>query len=112
MPIKTSGALKFTEIHTEFATRGGNFDQKPYALSEYRELEAGIGLPQSGAIAFSDFYGKSNTIFVTGAQWEAISAAKINTLSNIVNCNLWNALVSMGYTDPTRRYDITIPANY
>ena len=30
MPIKTSGALKFTEIHTEFATRGGNFDQKPY----------------------------------------------------------------------------------
>ena len=112
MPIKDSGSLTLTEIHTEFASIGDNFGSKPYELSEYRNLPADIGLPTSGEIAFSDFYGKSNTIYVTGAQWIAISSGTVNSLRNIRNCNLWSALQLMGYDNPERRYDITIPANY
>ena len=112
MTIKNSGALTFTEIHDEFASLGSNFGQQPYTLSEYRDLPAGIGLPQSGEIKFSDFYGKSNIIFVEAAEWIAISNARIASQYNIKQCNLWTALKAMGYTDPDRLYDISIPANY
>lgn len=112
MTIKSSGQLTFTEIHDEFASLGSNFGQKPYTLSEYRTLPAGVGLPQSGEIKFSDFYGKSNIIFVEASEWIAISDTQIASQYNIKECNLWTALQAMGYTDPTRLYDITIPANY
>ena len=112
MTIKNSGPLTFTEIHDEFKTLGGTLNQKPYQLSEYIGLPAGMGLPQSGEIKFSDFYGKSSIRFVTGAQWIPISDTRINGKYNRMNCNLWVALQAMGYDDPAGLYDITLPADY
>lgn len=112
MTIKNSGPLTFTEIHDEFKTLGGTLNQTPYKLSEYRGLPAGMGLPQSGEIKFSDFYGKSSIRFVTGAQWIPISDTQINGKYNRMNCNLWVALQAMGYDDPAGLYDITLPADY
>jgi hypothetical protein len=112
MTIKNSGPLTFTEIHDEFKTLGGTLNQTPYQLSEYIGLPAGMGLPQSGEIKFSDFYGKSSIRFVTGAQWIPISDTQINGKYNRMNCNLWVALQAMGYDDPAGLYDITLPADY
>lgn len=50
MTIQSSGAVKFTDIETEFGTTS------PRSLSQYYGLDAGI--PSSGQIKFSDFYGK------------------------------------------------------
>jgi len=112
MTIKSNGPLSFTEIHDEFKSLGSNFGSKPYLLSEYYNLPAGIGLPTSGEIKFSDFYGKSNIIYVVGDDWVAISDSQINSKYNRNNCDLWESLQAMGYTDPTRNYDIQIPLDY
>ena len=50
MTIKSSGSLSFTEITDEFGVA------TPVAMSNYYGLDAGI--PNSGPIKFSDFYGK------------------------------------------------------
>lgn len=112
MTIKSSGPLTFTEIHDEFKPLGGTLNQTPYQLSEYRTLPPGIGLPQSGTIKFSDFYGKSGIRFVTEDQWIPISETQINSKYNIKECNLWDALFAMGYRDEGGFYDITLPADY
>lgn len=54
MALQNSGAIKLSEIQTEF---GGS---NPIPLSEYYGAAAGI--PSSGAIKMSDFYGKSNFV--------------------------------------------------
>lgn len=63
MTIKSSGTLYFSEIATEF---GG---AAPHALSEYfgggSLVPSGIGIPASGTISFSQFYGKSK--YIAGA---------------------------------------------
>lgn len=51
MTIKSSGTLAISEIYDEF---GGT---SPHSLSEYYGAAAGI--PTSGQISISDFYGKS-----------------------------------------------------
>lgn len=112
MTIKNSGPLTFTEIHDEFKTLGSNFGSKPYALSEYYNLPVGIGLPQSGEIKFSDFYGKSNIIYVPSSKWIDISDSQIGSKYNRRNCDLWESLKAMGYTDPARNYDIILPIDY
>lgn len=50
MTIKSSGQLSFTEITDEFGVAS------PVSLSNYYGLDAGI--PNSGPIKFSNFYGK------------------------------------------------------
>jgi hypothetical protein len=60
MPLQSSGAISLTDIQTEFG--GAN----PISINEYYQ-NGGIvgtvfGIPSSGQIAFSDFYGKSNFI--------------------------------------------------
>jgi hypothetical protein len=50
MPIPSSGAISFTDITNEFGT------VSPTSISKYYGLDAGI--PNSGQIKFSDFYGK------------------------------------------------------
>jgi len=112
MTIKSSGQLTFTEIHDEFKTLGGNLATTPYTLDEYRGLPVGMGLPQSGAIKFSDFYGKSSIRFVAEVDWIAISDAQINGKYNIKECNLWEALQAFGFDDPGGFYDISLPADY
>jgi hypothetical protein len=63
MPLKTSGELSFTEIASEF------FVTAPYRLSDfYRgslavpDTDLNIGVPTSGLISFSDFYGTAYAI--------------------------------------------------
>lgn len=62
MPLQSSGAISLSEIAGEF---GGSV---PHSLSEY--YSAASGVPASGAISFSDFYGTSagyqgNTVSLT-----------------------------------------------
>ena len=62
MTLPNSGALSFSQIQTEF---GGS---NPISLNEYYRGGANVpshantsGIPSSGAISVSNFYGKSNT---------------------------------------------------
>lgn len=52
MALQSSGAISLSEIQTEF---GGS---NPIAISEY--YSAATGVPASGEIAITDFYGTSN----------------------------------------------------
>jgi len=53
MALQTSGAITLSQIATEF---GGS---SPHSMSEYRGVD---GTPSTGAISFSNFYGKSSWI--------------------------------------------------
>ena len=90
MTIKTSGPLSFTEIHDEFKTLGGTLNQTPYQLSEYRGLPVGMGLPQSGTIKFSDFYG--NLVLGLSQAMNGflylILKSTPNIISEIVTCGM------------------------
>jgi hypothetical protein len=57
MPLPTTGPLNFTGVQTEF---GGI---TPISLSEYYSLAS--GLPASGQISMSQFYGKSFVVVET-----------------------------------------------
>jgi hypothetical protein len=57
MPLPTTGPLNFTNIQNEF---GGT---TPISLSEYYALAS--GLPTSGQISISQFYGKSFVVVET-----------------------------------------------
>jgi hypothetical protein len=64
MALQASGAISIGDIAGEF---GGS---TPHSLSEY--YSAATGIPASGAIDISDFYGKSN-IVVTLSTYTTIS---------------------------------------
>ena len=105
MAIKAfgSGSLTFTEIEAEYD------NTKPYSLSEF--YAAGPNIPASGTIRFSDFYGTSAVQIILGSDIVSAYDPQINGCDNIKNCDLWALLTSIGATDPTLRYDLTIPAN-
>ena len=52
MTLQASGTIKLSEIATEFS------DAAPHSLSEFYDAAAGV--PASGAISLSDFYGTSS----------------------------------------------------
>src|SRR5262245_48593450 len=54
MTLPASGALKMTDISGEFG------DTAPYSLTEFYGVASGV--PSSGAIKFSDFYGKGRRV--------------------------------------------------
>jgi len=60
MALQSSGAIKLSEIQTEF---GGS---NPISLSEY--YAADVGVPASGEISIADFYGTSSALNVTVTQ--------------------------------------------
>ena len=55
MPLQSSGPISFAQIQTEFG------DVNPISLSEYYSLAS--GLPASGAISLSNFYGKTFIVY-------------------------------------------------
>ena len=63
MALQTSGAISFSQIASHFGGSGS------HSLSEYHALAGkGVsGIPSSGTISFSHFYGKSNQ--VTTSVW-------------------------------------------
>lgn len=66
MPLQSSGLIKLSEIAAEF---GGAL---PHALSEYYGADSGI--PASGLIKLTDFYGASASFEATLTAWsESVS---------------------------------------
>jgi hypothetical protein len=66
MALQSSGFIDMSDIQTEFVDAGSG------SLSEF--YGAATGIPSSGAIKFSDFYGKSNitpitSVAGTGGTW-------------------------------------------
>ena len=61
MALQTSGAISFSQIASHFGGSGS------HSLSEYRALAGkGVsGIPSSGTISFSHFYGKSNQVITS-----------------------------------------------
>lgn len=57
MPLQSSGPISFAQIQSEFG------DVDPISLSEYYSLAS--GLPASGAISLSNFYGKTFIVYET-----------------------------------------------
>ena len=69
MTIKSSGTLKFSDIENEFGQGTSEYGRKMsnyYELNEYGDmlLPMDEGIPTSGGIKFSDFYGKKLNIIV------------------------------------------------
>jgi len=56
MTLQSSGAISLSDIAAEF---GGS---TPHSLSEYYGVDTGV--PSSGTISFSDFYGTSNVTYI------------------------------------------------
>ena len=69
MTIKASGTLKFSDIEDEFGQGKSSFGRcmsNYYVPNEYGDmlLPMDEGIPTSGGIKFSDFYGKKLNIIV------------------------------------------------
>lgn len=79
MALQTSGQISLNDIAGEF---GG---AQPHGLAEY--YGAASGIPGSGQIAFSDFYGAS-------------AALDLTVSSNILNMDLYSAFTGAGQ-DPS-----------
>jgi len=96
MTLPSSGAISLNSVAGEF---GGS---TPHSLSEY--YGAASGVPSSGAISLSDFYGKSSipAMVPTAINFDGTTRASSGLLSNIrstdvVACNMgeW-AVVAYG----------------
>ena len=81
MTLQSSGTIKFSEIENDFGQIAGSNNRK---IGSYRvsDVVGGItypldtGMPQSGAISFSDFYSKRLNIlvdFYTGAAQDRVN---------------------------------------
>lgn len=74
MPLQSSGAISLNDIAVEF---GGS---TPHSISEY--YGAASGIPSSGQISFSQFYGKSAVVLPSlqvtayGTSWQAQTTGK------------------------------------
>lgn len=75
MALQSSGAISLADIAAEF---GG---AAPHAISEYYGAAAGI--PSSGQISFSNFYGKSaaSPIVATGGTVSTVGSYKYHTFT-------------------------------
>jgi hypothetical protein len=82
MTIKSSGAISFTDIVNEFGDAGTK------SISNYYGLDAGI--PNSGAIKFSDFYGK-----VINARRTIGASTNYNARSDLSNASIIGAYKSI-----------------
>ncbi len=109
MTIKASGSsLSFTEIAAEFGNPLNNqignyrvtFDNTPQGGS-FSNLPLDAGIPQSGAISFSDFYSKQLNIVVKGYGGVAESWANKNAASVYDNQDV-EVIGNPGKTRPPR----------
>ena len=89
MALQNSGAIKISEIANEFDSLAGN---TPDSLSEF--YGAADGVPSSGAIDMSDFYGTSSIIAYT-----ASNGTDVN-LQTVFGSD-WAANIAKSYTIPS-----------
>ena len=87
MALQSSGAISINNIATEF---GGS---TPHSLSEYYGVDSGV--PGSGEISISDFYGASNAVTQTAS----------NNQTNIVLSSVfgsdWSSSINKIYNVPS-----------
>ena len=69
MALQTSGSISLSQIANEFN------DTAPHSLSE--QYGAASGIPSSGAISFSDFYGATSTTTHTVSPRAAIFVGQV-----------------------------------
>ena len=81
MTIQASGAIKFSDIENEFGVAN------PVSLSQYYSVDAGV--PSSGQIKFSDFYGK-----VINATRTIGDATNFNAYNDFTNASIVGGLKS------------------
>ena len=80
MALQTSGPISLSDIAGEF---GGN---QPHKLSEYYDADSGV--PSSGTISFSDFYGKSDFNVYLGLSPSTVNVSSFyNTVTIDVSTN-------------------------
>lgn len=99
MTLPASGALTLTAIATEF---GGS---APHAMSEYYAAAAGV--PASGAIKFSDFYGKSAaTVTLDATYGVASDTSGPNTAGFKLTStgDIHTELDALGFSDTTSNW--------
>lgn len=84
MSLQTSGRITLNDIKTEF--------DQDFRLSTYYGADAGV--PSSGKISFSDFYGKSS-LFVIKETGSANAFTDAN--GNFKELNLRNYLLTLGW---------------
>lgn len=88
MALQTSGPISLANIQAEF---GGS---NPISLSEY--YGAASGVPTSGTISLSNFYGKSNVFQLT--------------LSGTSTTNVYSTAISAGW-DGSKAIVVTVPSS-
>ena len=104
MALQTSGPISLLDVQNEF---GGS---NPISISEY--YGAASGVPTSGAISLSNFYGKSAytpmTLTYTGGVGEAFGNCK--TVSATATVNVSGGVGNFTYTW-TRTSGLTTPTS-
>lgn len=122
MALQASGAITLAQIAAEF---GG---AAPHAISEYYrggiyvpDTAANAGVPTSGQIKASDFYGAAASIVftVTEATKQLTSAGAINYYGYVAankyidtNSNTFLTSAAMGARSPTTLYGATVEGLY
>ena len=112
MPVKSSGSLSFSEIQAEFgppantkASLGGYRIQQTYsgASPSVFPIPLDDGIPSTGAISFSDFYGKRLNIvidFFSGGLYNPVPRTTANAKNKFKNRKNTEVLPVGGYIDP------------
>ena len=98
MTIKSSGAISFTNITDEFGVAGTR------SMSNYYGLDAGI--PNSGPIKFSDFYGK--IINATRTIGESTNYNAYNDLSNASIVRAYKSIATVVSSNSPVKLYITV----
>jgi len=94
MPTPSSGAISFTDITNEFGVAGTR------SISRYYGLDAGI--PNSGQIKFSDFYGK-----IINATRTIGASTNYNARNDFTNSSIVG-----GYKSAATVYSNNLPVKY
>jgi len=92
MALQSSGAISIGDIAGEF---GGS---TPHSLSEYYGVASGV--PSSGAISISNFYGKSNIVFTLSAISPSIYDYSLSTATAGLRVGADGYIYALGSESP------------
>jgi len=99
MALQSSGAISIGDIAGEF---GGS---TPHSLSEYYGVASGV--PSSGAISISNFYGKSNIVFTLSAISPSIYDYSLSTATAGLRVGADGYIYALGSESP-----VNSPSSY
>ena len=99
MALQSSGAISIGDIAGEF---GGS---TPHSLSEYYGVASGV--PSSGTISISNFYGKSNIVFTLSAISPSIYDYSLSTATAGLRVGADGYIYALGSESP-----VNSPSSY